>query len=94
MIRERPLRQPSAELLGQRDDDARRAADVAEPVAVLILLQLADEFGAVGVQAARTSSMSSTANMMRRMPSVSAGAFLGSALTAVGVRNLVSSSRP
>jgi hypothetical protein len=35
--------------------------------------------------------MSSTANMMRRMPSVFAGAF-GSALTAVGVWNFVSSS--
>lgn len=36
--------------------------------------------------------MSSTANMMRRMPSVFAGAF-GSALPAVGVWNFVSSSR-
>jgi hypothetical protein len=38
--------------------------------------------------------MSSTVNVMRRMPSVFAGAFSGSALTAVGVWNLVSSSRP
>lgn len=30
----------SAELLGQRDDDALGAADVAEPIAVLVLLQL------------------------------------------------------
>jgi hypothetical protein len=36
--------------------------------------------------------MSSTANMMRRRPSVFAGA-LGSALTAVGVWNFVSPSR-
>lgn len=37
--------------------------------------------------------MSSTANMMRRRPSVFAGAF-GSALTAVGLWNYISSSRP
>jgi hypothetical protein len=43
----------SAELLGQRDDDALGAADVAEPIAVLVLLQLADEFGAMGVQAGK-----------------------------------------
>src|SRR5262249_32281734 len=41
---------------------------------------------------ATTSSMSSTANMMRRMPSVFAGALSGSALTASGVWNLVSST--
>ncbi len=45
---ERPLRQPSAELLGQCDDDALGAADVTEPIAVLVLLQLADEFGRTG----------------------------------------------
>ena len=38
----------SEEFLGQRDDDARRAAHVAEPVFVLVLDHLADEFGAVG----------------------------------------------
>src|ERR671930_130333 len=42
---------------------------------------------------ATTSSMSSTANMMRRLPSVFAGALSGSALTAGGVWNFVSSSR-
>src|SRR5919204_3722704 len=36
---------------------------------------------------ARTSSMSSTANMMLRMPSVFAGAFFGSALAALGLWN-------
>src|SRR5918996_195424 len=43
---------------------------------------------------ANTESMSSTANMMRRMPSVFAGAFVGSALIAVGLWNFDSSSRP
>src|SRR5437899_9588790 len=38
--------------------------------------------------------MSSTANMMRRMPSVFTGASSGPALTAVGVWNLSSSIRP
>lgn len=41
----------SAERLGQRDDDAFRAADVAEPVHVLVLRHLADERSAVGLQA-------------------------------------------
>jgi hypothetical protein len=48
-----PLRRPSADLLGQSDDDALGAADVTEPIAVLVLLQLANEFGAVGVQAGK-----------------------------------------
>jgi hypothetical protein len=46
-------RNVSAELLGQRNDDALGAADVAEPIAVLVLVQLADEFGAMGVQAGK-----------------------------------------
>ena len=41
----------SVEFLGQRDDDARRASHVAEPVLVLVLDHLADEFGAVRAQA-------------------------------------------
>lgn len=44
----RPLGQPSAELLGQPDEDALRAADVTEQTAALELLHLADEFGATG----------------------------------------------
>jgi hypothetical protein len=34
---------PSAELLRQHDDDPLRAADVAEPIAVLVAHHLADE---------------------------------------------------
>src|SRR5262249_621991 len=37
--------------LSQLDDDPRRAADVAEPVDVLVLLHPADELGAIGPQA-------------------------------------------
>jgi hypothetical protein len=37
--------------LGQRDDDPLGAADVAEPMAVLILRHLSNEFRAVGSQA-------------------------------------------
>src|SRR6195256_6931616 len=40
-----------AELLGQSDDDALRATQEAEPVDVLVLRDLADEFGTVGAQA-------------------------------------------
>ena len=39
---------PSADLLCQLDDDPLEAADVAEPVAVLVALQLADELSAAG----------------------------------------------
>ena len=42
---------PSADLLCQLDDDSLGAADVAEPVFVLIALQLADELRAAGSQA-------------------------------------------
>ena len=41
----------SEEFLGKRDNDARRASHVAEPVQVLVLDHLADEFGAVDAQA-------------------------------------------
>src|SRR4051812_34228306 len=44
-------RRGSAELLGQSDDDALRAAQEAEPVAVLVLRHLADEFATVAAQA-------------------------------------------
>src|SRR6185437_6629467 len=39
------------EMLGQGDDDARGAAEVAEQEGVLELVDLADEFAAVGAQA-------------------------------------------
>src|SRR4030095_9487899 len=38
--------------------------------------------------------MSSTASMMRRVPGVFGAALFGSALSAVGLRNFVSSTRP
>src|SRR5216110_3677321 len=41
----------SAELLGQSDDDALRATQEAEPVDVLVLRDLAEEFGTVAAQA-------------------------------------------
>ena len=40
----------SGELLGQRNDDALGAAEVAEQKAVLLLRHLADELGAMGAQ--------------------------------------------
>src|SRR3954447_1781077 len=40
----------SAEPLGELDDDPRRAAEVAEPEDVLVLLQLAHQFSAAGLQ--------------------------------------------
>jgi hypothetical protein len=42
---------PVSRLLGQLDDDPLRVADVAEPVAVLRALQLADELRAMGSRA-------------------------------------------
>src|SRR5262245_20500904 len=44
-------RDASADLFGQGDDDARGAAEVAEPEDGLVLRHLAEEFGAVGAQA-------------------------------------------
>ena len=68
--------------LGQGDDDALGAADVTEPTAVIILLDVANEFGALGIKAdLDVVLVSSTANMMRRMPSVFGGAIGGAALT-------------
>src|SRR5919205_950979 len=40
----------SAELLGKSDDDALRATEEAEPVAVLVLRDVADELGTVAAQ--------------------------------------------
>jgi hypothetical protein len=39
---------PSGDLLCQLDDDPLGAADVTEPVAVLVTHQLADELGSAG----------------------------------------------
>jgi hypothetical protein len=50
-----PASNGSAELLGQRDDDALGAADVAESIAVLVLRHLAEEFGVTGAQPERTT---------------------------------------
>src|SRR5215475_5611419 len=47
----RPCRNALSELLGKRDDDALRAADVTEPVHVLVLGDFAYELSAMGVQA-------------------------------------------
>src|SRR3712207_5714583 len=43
-------RRALAELLGKPDNDALGAADVAEPIRVLVLHHFADQFGAVGAQ--------------------------------------------
>jgi hypothetical protein len=48
--------------------------DLAESVAVLVALQLADELCAAGSLASKTASTSSTANATWRMPEAFAGA--------------------
>src|SRR5258706_8907168 len=48
---QRPWYHALPELLGKPDNDALRAADVAEPIRVLVLHHVADQFGAVGAQA-------------------------------------------
>src|SRR5688572_4488441 len=40
----------SAELLGERDEDALRATDLTESIAVFVLHQLPDQFGTVGAE--------------------------------------------
>ena len=47
----RPCRNASSELLGKRDDEALRAADVTEPVPILVLGDFAYELSAMGAQA-------------------------------------------
>ena len=68
--RVKPTCWASSELFSQRDKDGFRAADVAEPGIVLVLPYFADKFGANACMLGTTTSMSSTANMMRRRPSV------------------------
>ena len=47
----RPWYHALPELFGKPDNDALGAADVADPIRVLVLHHLADQFGAVGAQA-------------------------------------------
>jgi len=49
LVGDRRRPDPSADLFGQLDDDSLGAADVAEPVAVLVAHQLADELGVAGL---------------------------------------------
>ena len=56
----------SADLLGQPDENALGASDVAEPIHVLVLDYFVDELRAVLASRASVSSRSSTANMTRR----------------------------
>ena len=55
----RPRAVRSPELLGQRDDDPFRSAEVAEPVGILELGDLADECRAVPAEPSR-DALSST----------------------------------
>src|SRR3954468_6666073 len=48
---QRPWYHALPELLGKPDNDALGAADVAEPIRVLVLHHFADQYGAVGAQA-------------------------------------------
>jgi hypothetical protein len=61
------------------------------PVAVLVLRDLSHELRALGSQASDSCVDVVDGGMMLRRPSVFGGAFSGSALTAVGVWNFVSS---
>src|SRR6267378_2816502 len=54
--------EPSADLLGQLDDDPLRAADLAEPIAVFVALHLATSSAPRARKLATTASISSTAN--------------------------------
>ena len=57
---------PLADLLGQPDEDALSASDVTEPILILVLRQFTNRLGSVRAEPGSVSSMSSTANMMRR----------------------------
>ena len=84
----------SGEFLGQCDDDARRASHVAEPVNVLVLDHLADEFAADGAQP--SDSVVDAFDRKHDAPQAQrfGGAIAGSISTSFGLRNFVSSSAP
>ena len=63
------------ELLGESDQESFGAADVAEPIRVFVLDHFADKLRAALAESARVSSISSTANMIRRYPRAFTGAF-------------------
>src|SRR5207245_2611996 len=85
--------EPSADLLRQLVDEPLRAADVAEPVDVLVVLHLANELPAVGSQASEDGvdvvdcecEMADARGVRRRVRV---------AARADGAWNLISSSRP
>jgi hypothetical protein len=76
----------SADLLCQLDGDPLRAADVAEPIAVPVALNLANKLHAAGLQATTAASMSSTANATWRMPGVFGNELLSSIGSSLGTR--------
>jgi fatty acid desaturase len=73
-----------AQALGQRDDDAFGATQVAEQEDVLVAHHLPISSAPCVRSRAIVSSMSSTANMRRRSTRVFGGAFLGSGLIIAG----------
>ena len=85
-----PLRL-SRSVHGQRDDNALWSADIAEAVEVLVVRDFANQLRAVAFNRSTTSSICSTANMMRRIPSTFGAVRSGA--TAVGDRKFVSSGR-
>ena len=84
----------SADLLGERDEDALRATDITEPIAVLVLHQLANQFGTVGAEPGNDIIDVFDGEHDAPYAWVFGGALFGSALSAVGLRNFVSSTRP
>jgi hypothetical protein len=84
---------PSADPLRELDEDPLRAADVAEPIDVFVVLHLANELPPRARMLATTTSMSSTANVRWRMPGVFARA-CGSPPAPDGACNFASSIRP
>src|SRR3954447_3627444 len=85
-------RSVSADLLGQGDDDARGAAQVAQQEDVLVLGHLAEELRAVGAQAGDgvMDVIDSEHDAMQAQRV--GGGFAGPALTAAGAWYVVSSS--
>ena len=71
---DRTLGHRSADLLRQLDDDARRPAHVAQPVAVLVVTNSPTCSPPCARRAPRDASMSSTTNRTWRMPGALGGA--------------------
>jgi hypothetical protein len=84
----------SADLLGERDEDALRTKDITEPIAVVLLHQFAPIRHRGRGAGQRHQRCLPPKNDSTYAPTWFGGALIRSTLSVVGLRNFVSSTRP